>query len=97
MTTPRAAVISAIASIATAASGRALMGADSMIGYAILFPGGIVEIFGVRGVHGSSHSKFLTELRLAGVSAFAWWIVVFLFLGFREIVLSLFKSKKRSS
>jgi hypothetical protein len=86
--------ISLVASIVIVAIGRALLAADIFFGAVILFPGGIVEMLRVGGVHGSSHSVFLTELCTVGVSMIVWLLAVLLALGTREVIVDLVRKRK---
>ncbi|MDQ5977309.1 MAG: hypothetical protein QG602_281 [Verrucomicrobiota bacterium] len=76
MTPRRAWTVSITISVILVALGRALLAADLFAGAVILLPGGIVEMIRVGGVHGSSHSKFFTDLCTVGVSLGVWCVVV---------------------
>jgi hypothetical protein len=92
--TPRILGISIAASVIVVGIGRALLAADNFAGALILLPGGILEIFRVGGVHGSSHSVFLTELCTVGVSLIVWWLVILLVFGVCEVILKRARKKK---
>jgi hypothetical protein len=94
VTSIRVSAIAVVASVSVVALGRALLAADISAGAVILFPGLIVEMVRVGGVHGSGHSAVLTELCTVGVSLMVWLFAFFLLLGVREVIVNLVRRRK---
>jgi hypothetical protein len=73
-------------SVVIVALGRASLALHLDSGAALLFPGGIAEMFLIDGFHGRRHSDFLTELCLNGVSLIFWSVVALAILALFEVI-----------